>query len=236
MASAVLANIGTNDIERGRLNTLVETLAPLKHLFAGKRVLDFGASYGLSMVGLHHLGAGSVTGIEPDAERVTRGVALLAESGVPGKLLHVPDTARLPFPAGSFDFVLVNAVLEHIPQPRTRYIREMWRVVATGGVMLVNETPNKYLPLDYHTTGLMFVPWLSREVALRYALWRGKTHGTDHWESSGWRGLGHYELMKHLPDAKVEFPIERTRHRAFKALGLPAQLLDPYPTWIIRKR
>lgn len=212
-------------IEQVRYDTLLNTLAGYAPLFRGKRVLDFGASSGLSMLALSSLGAGEVWGVEPGAERVDR-------SSVPN-LLHIANTRSLPFSDGRFDFVLCNAVLEHIPQPRTEYIREMWRVLAPGGYLLVNETPNKYLPFDRHTTGLWFVPWLSVRMAERYARWCGWKQAD--WEHSGWRGLGHWELTCTVPQAIVSQPICRFRHRVLRLFGLPAQLLDPYPEWLLQK-
>jgi SAM-dependent methyltransferase len=149
----------------------------------------------------------------------------------------VPETHRLDFPAGHFDVVVANAVIEHIPQPRQEHIREIWRVLRPGGTLFINETPNKYLPWDYHTTGgLWFVPWLPSGVARRYAIWRGRYKPGEDWAHSGWRGLGYYELTRAIPGRfRVEHERSRVRHRVFRKLRLPAGLIDPYPTYVIRK-
>ena len=201
------------------------------------RVLDFGAGDALSMVALLDLGIRNVDGVDVVASEVDRGQKFLAEAGGdPARLLHVPDTRRLPFPDRCFDTVVANAVLEHIAQPRDAHIREVWRVLRPGGHWLICETPNKYLPLDFHTTGLMWVPWLPSSLARRYALWRGRFSADKPWESSGWRGLGHFELLNALPTAyRVIHEQSRFRHRVFRAMGLPASLLDPYPLWILQK-
>ena len=82
----------------------------------------------------------------------------------------------------------------------------------------------------------MWVPWLPREVARRYAVARGRFRPDGEWSSSGWRGLGYRELVRALGGPYTLVP-ERTRprHRLLSALRLPASLLDPYPTWILRK-
>lgn len=223
-----MPSVAIDAVESGRQETLRDTLYRWRHLFAGKHCLDFGASYGLSMQVLSDFGAAVVVGVEPDEKRVMRGRAAGWD------IRHVPDTRCLPFAGQAFDFILCNAVLEHIPQPRTAYIREMWRVLARGGHLLVNETPNKYLPFDLHTTGLWFIPWLPCSVAERYARWRG-WHRRTPWPYSGWRGLGHWELTSNCPGNRVMQPITNRRHRLLHALGLPAQLLDPYPEWVLAR-
>ena len=88
------------------------------------------------MIALIRLGAVEVIGVEPDRSRVERGKDLVVKS-VPGakvSIIHLPNTTVLPFSDGEFPFILANGVLEHIPHPRDRYIREIWRVLAPGGI------------------------------------------------------------------------------------------------------
>jgi SAM-dependent methyltransferase len=224
--------------ERSRFRTALEFLAPYRNLFRGERVLDYGASWGTSLVALLEHGAACVEGVDVDATRVAQGRAWLGRLGLGGRarLHHTPDTTRLGYPDRFFRFVLVNAVLEHIPQPRDQHIRECWRVLERGGVLLVSETPNKYFPLEKHTTGLWGNHWLPSRLARWRAVRAGRFDAarTD-WASSGWRGLGFYELV--APLGRYELLPERSarRHRLFTALGLPASLLDPYPIWALRK-
>ena len=84
-------------------------------------------------------------GIEQDAARVDSGAQMLAQTHLsePISLRHVSDTQTLPLPSASMEFILANAVFEHIAQPRVAYVRELWRVLAPGGSLLINETPNK---------------------------------------------------------------------------------------------
>lgn len=221
-----------NPIEQNRLENLRVTLKALQPFIRGKHCFDFGASYGLSMIAMRELGAASVTGIEPDLPRVERGNRLLAGSG---EIHFVGDTRHLPFASEQFNTVLVNAVFEHIPQPRTAYIKEAWRMVAPGGHLIVNETPNKYLPLDYHTTKLLWVPWLPKDFAHAYAIKRGKWDWRkdsipySDWEHSGWRGLGQFELFSCLESFEDVSPKTRFRHH------ICGQMFDPYPTWVILK-
>jgi ubiquinone/menaquinone biosynthesis C-methylase UbiE len=225
-------------IERERYRALKQTLRPLRPHFAGKRVLDFGASYGLSACALAELGAASVVGVEPDAQRVTRGCEIIADLRLDARisLHHVADTRRLELPDESVDVVLANAVLEHIPQPRRQHVGEVWRVLRAGGVLIVNETPNKYLPWDFHTTGLPLINWLPKPMARTVAVAAGRFRADQDWDHSGWRGVGYYELVRAIPGPyRMTHERTRVRHRVFRALGMPASLLDPYPTYIVRK-
>lgn len=225
--------------EQQRYRTLRVTLLSLRSLFAGKRVLDFGASHGPGICALLELGALEAVGVEPNRTWIESGHRLLAQSpyGSAAQLHHVADTRVLPFESESFDVILVNAVLEHIPQPRAPYIREIWRVLSMGGHLIVNETPNKYYPREIHTTGLWLLHWLPSGWARRYAIRRGRYRATDDWASSGWRGLGYFELTRPLGREYKLIPEElRPRHRLLTRLGIPASIFDPYPTWILQKR
>jgi SAM-dependent methyltransferase len=215
---------------------MLALLRGFRHLFEGQEVLDFGCAHATSVCALLELGAGRVVGIEPDLARVELGRKLIAMLGEEqrAEILHVEDTRHIRFPSRSLRVVLANAVLEHIPQPRAPYIRELWRLVGVGGQLIVSETPNKYLPLDFHTTGFWGIPWLPKSIAHRYALWRGFDLNED-WEHSGWRGLGHYELLAPLSQYTLFPELSRSRHRWLARLGLPTTLVDPYPTWVLRR-
>jgi len=227
-----------SDTERSRYENLVEKLTPWRTLFAGRRVLDFGASWGTSALALIRTGACEVVGVEPDFSRVEVGLGFVTRVGVADRvsLLHTPDTGALHFSDGAFSFALTNGVLEHIPQPRDRYIRELWRVVAPGGHLMVTETPNVYWPKDIHTTGLWFNHWLPRDTAYRRALRKGRfDRDRRDWSSSGWRGLGYRELVRPIRYYRLVHENSRFRHRFFAALGLPASIIDPDPIWVLRK-
>ena len=218
-----------NDTQVQRYRTMVESLQPLSPYIRSKRVLDFGAGYGLSVNALMELGASSVVGVEPDNERVRQGLALLDKGG---SLIHVADTRHLPFKSHEFDVVVANAVIEHIPQPRGEYIRELWRV--TKDTLIINETPNKYLPWDFHTTKLPLIPWLPKPLARGVAKMLGQ-HPQGDWDSSGWRGAGHWEIARNIKAGEYVPEMSRARHRVLDALGLPTALLDPYPLWVFKR-
>ena len=228
----------TRPIDAQRYQTLKATLLPFQKLFAGERVLDFGSAFGLSACAMIALGAKSVVGVEPLADRVREGKKILREIGYADRvsLHHVADTRKLPFADGSFNVVIAIAVFEHIPQPRAEYIREVWRQVAPGGSLILSETPNKYIPWDFHTTKLPLVNWLPKRLAHAISLGLRRVSAKEDWDHSGWRGLGYYELLRNISRPRtIVHEKTRPRHTVFRALGLPAALLDPYPIYVIRK-
>jgi SAM-dependent methyltransferase len=233
-----LAALLPSETERWRFDNLMRNLTAWRPLFSGRRVLDFGASWGISAIALIRAGAAEVVGVEPDLARVEKGRQIVhdVEPSARISLLHTPDTLALPFREGEFPFVLSNGVLEHIPQPRAASLRAIWRLVAPGGHLMISETPNKYWPKDTHTTGLWFNHWLPIGMAHRRAVRRGRFRADrQDWASSGWRGMGYLEMVRPLTGYRLIHDNTRWRHRVLAALGLPASLIDPDPLWILRK-
>lgn len=71
----------------------------------------------------------------------------------------VADGMRLPFPDGSFDVVLSNAVIEHVGgvQDQARFVLEQLRVARH----VIITTPNRWFPMETHTKA-MFKHWWPR--------------------------------------------------------------------------
>ncbi|MBZ0166094.1 MAG: methyltransferase domain-containing protein [Candidatus Omnitrophica bacterium] len=85
---------------------------------------------------------------------------------------QVPDVS-LPFADESFDVVISNQVIEHIP-PQEEHIKEIYRVLKKGGVVYM-ATPSKYAVIEPHFR-LPFLSWLPRSVADRYVRFFGHDH------------------------------------------------------------
>lgn len=73
------------------------------------------------------LGAGCVVGADRD-------LAALRSHGTIRQLV-CSDIGRLPFPAGAFDLVTANMVVEHLDAPE-KQLREIGRVLTTGGIFM----------------------------------------------------------------------------------------------------
>jgi len=77
-----------------------------------------------------------VTGVDVSAAMVEQANRLVAGEN-PNTTFVVNTERRLPFPSGSFDFVLTNIVLQHMPPSLAQgYIREFLRVLRPAGVVI----------------------------------------------------------------------------------------------------
>jgi 2-polyprenyl-3-methyl-5-hydroxy-6-metoxy-1,4-benzoquinol methylase len=170
------------------------------------RMLDLGCGSGASSAALARMGF-HVIGMDPAEVSLKIGRRAARECGVSERVTFVGGTGTaLPIRTGSFDVVLLCAVIEHIP-PACRFalLREAWRVLRSGGLLLIHDTPNRLWPYDGHTTGLWFMTWLPQRLALRYARrWsrvapRGATD--DELISGGLFAPTYWEIRKALPQA-----------------------------------
>jgi SAM-dependent methyltransferase len=67
------------------------------------------------------------------------------------------------------DVCLLYALLEHLTlDERLDTLERCWELLKDGGLLVVLETPNRLLPMDYHTSNLPFFGMLPDELALRY--------------------------------------------------------------------
>ena len=124
--------------------------------FAGKRVLDFGCGSGASTLVLSRvLPPCEIVGIELE-ERLLNIARLRAQHfGVTNlQLLKSPSGDSLPADLGEFDFIMFNAVFEHLlPHERPKLLPLVWQCLRPGGVLFLNQTPYRYSLVEVHTTG-----------------------------------------------------------------------------------
>jgi ubiquinone/menaquinone biosynthesis C-methylase UbiE len=100
-----------------------------------------------------------VTAIDLAEEMLRVGRANVRRAGLDGRIrLERWDAKRMPCPAGSFDTVISNSIVHHIPEPGA-VIAEMVRVVRPGGLLFVRDLlrPGDQATLqqlvDRHTPG-----------------------------------------------------------------------------------
>jgi SAM-dependent methyltransferase len=138
------------------------------------RILDFGCGRGTAVAKLRSLGW-DARGVDIDASYIANGIALLGERDQRGPILSVVDSAgRAPFAAGSFDILLTDQVLEHVPDLRA-VIAEIRRLTAPGGLG-IHIFPARLGLLEQHLK-LPLVQWAPtnqlRRLLIRWELATG---------------------------------------------------------------
>lgn len=114
----------------------------LLDLHDGDRVLDAGCGPGLDTCEMARLvgATGQVWGIDSDAAMIAEACVLAASQGMDAQVLHrVADATALPFAAGEFQAVRAERLLQVLPPgiaPQV-VVRELWRVLAPGGILLL---------------------------------------------------------------------------------------------------
>lgn len=172
-------------------------------------VLDFGCGTGTSAVIVARCGH-KVTGVDAEAKYLKAARMRVEDYGLShlAIFLETKVTDNLPFEDGSFDGVLASGVFEHIPpQQRDRFAVECWRLLKPGGLFYVMGSPNRFWPLEYHTTNLPFVHWLPMWLALpivrRFCKRIDGELSRERLIDGGFIGVNTFALLKWLPDSRL---------------------------------
>jgi SAM-dependent methyltransferase len=139
------------------------------------RVLDDGCGGGGMTVSFAEESR-TVVGIEP-------GDRFRDEKNVDNVAFVTADGMTLPFAADSFDLVLSHSVIEHVPDPLA-YLKEARRVLAPGGMMLLQTAPylspsGAHLPKFRLPVPLPVHLLVGRRAAFALFCWLGKH--APHW-------------------------------------------------------
>lgn len=123
-------------------------------------VCDVGCGVGRNAALLADAGS-LVTALDIDTQALKIARARSIEHGVAIRVVE-GTVLDLPFSDSSVDIVISQNVLEHVPNVDSdRALSEMARVLRAGGVLFI-QAPNKFSPIDIHTSLLPFVHWLPR--------------------------------------------------------------------------
>ena len=160
----------------------------------------------------------TVTALELTLERAQFSAVRFAQEGLNNvTVLHGGGDLALPFPDENFDLVVLNGVLEWLPDsnrghPReiqVKYLAECYRVLRPGGVVYIgieNRWGYPYwLGKREEHAHLRFVSLLPRWLANIYSLvFRGRGYATWTYSLAGYEKLLN-EVGMHL--ARVLFPV-----------------------------
>ncbi|MBL8850841.1 MAG: class I SAM-dependent methyltransferase [Planctomycetaceae bacterium] len=103
-------------------------------------VLDVGTGTALIPIELAARSLGfQITAIDLAEEMLVLGRRNVERAGYADCIsLELVDAKGLPFADGTFDAVMSNSIVHHIPEPRAVFA-EMWRVLRPGGLMFVRD-------------------------------------------------------------------------------------------------
>jgi ubiquinone/menaquinone biosynthesis C-methylase UbiE len=119
------------DIEEYR--SLAQTIAG--RVRPGAKVLEVAPGPGYTAIELAKLGSFSVVGMDISATFVEMGRRNAREAGVVVEF-QLGDAASMPFPDGSFDFIVCRAAFKNFSQPLPALL-EMHRVLRRRGTALI---------------------------------------------------------------------------------------------------
>lgn len=132
-----------------RYSLVLKTALPYLSRNKEAKILDVGTGPGVIPLVLRKMGYGvsavdtweeyseiydSKTGIKEDI------IERLERNGVQAKYCDI-EKESFPFEDGQFDIVIFSEVIEHIHSSPKKALREIWRVLATNGVLILT-TPN----------------------------------------------------------------------------------------------
>lgn len=161
--------------------------------FARKSILDFGCGCGSSSMVLARLfPEAQIVGVDLSAKVVSVAKARVEHYGFSNVTFHVsPSGEELPDGIGPFDFVIMSGVYEHLlPRERRVVIPLIWSVLKPGGVLFLDQTPNRYFFVETHTTSLPFINYLPDRLALLFAQRFSKRIARDEiWETLLRKGI-----------------------------------------------
>ncbi len=161
--------------------------------FDGKRLLDFGCGGGASTAILARMFPHTeIVGVELFGDLLTIARKRIEHYKLPNvRFLQSPSGEELPSGVGQFDVVILSAVYEHLlPQERETIMPKLWAVMRDDGFLFINLTPNRLFPVEHHTTGLPFLNYLPRSLALKTARkFSARIARDDSWEALLRRGI-----------------------------------------------
>ena len=137
------------------------------------QILDLGCGTGELTVRMRCLGY-EAYGLDVHEKHLELAKILAAENGLNKEIFILNSSNKLPFADASFDIVTMFSVLEHFNDPTLSWLLPELKRICRGIVYVL--VSNRLKLTDDHT-GLKFVPWMPRWIAVNYVKMRNKKHG-----------------------------------------------------------
>jgi 2-polyprenyl-3-methyl-5-hydroxy-6-metoxy-1,4-benzoquinol methylase len=209
--------------------------------FEGKKILDFGCGTGASTCILGRiLPQSTIVGIDfrkDHIELAKERSQIYPEIKV--SFQASPDTMTVPFETENFDFIVLNAVYEHLlPAERPLILKQLWTVLKPGGIIFINETPNSYFPIETHTTpGFPFINYLPDSLLFPLLRATKQFKGMDNEAllRAGIRGGSYGEIAGLLKKQNADFSILKpSKNGIYTPIQLAKAALpkNRLPLWI----
>ncbi|MEN6457555.1 MAG: class I SAM-dependent methyltransferase [Thermoguttaceae bacterium] len=170
--------------------------------FRGKLILDFGCGCGGSTMALCRVfPQARVVGVELEPDYVAIANLRKRHFGRNNvEFLCSPSGDALPNALDAYDFVVVSSVWEHLlPHERDQLLPMLWQHLKPQGVCFIFGTPNRYSPVEGHTTGFPLINYLPDRLACRVIKrWSRRATPADTWETllrKGVRGGSVREIL-----------------------------------------
>lgn len=230
---------GVNSRYRGFLCHLIPEITYRCGDLRNKKILDFGCGTGSSTVALAGQW-GEVAAYDIDLKSLAICQERINEHGFTDRVIfYEGDLEKIKDKMGSFDFILMNGVIEHIPLSfqglRKKVLLDLFSLLNPVGYLYINETPNRLFPFDFHTTKLWWLPWSKpgSNWAYRRAM-KTKKHleyvashsqGPLGLEERGVWGATYFEIRKYLsglPYRIMNSEKEYDRHVDYKLGKAPS--------------
>ncbi len=187
----------------------VDLLSYVRHdTIDGCRIVDYGCGSGATTLVLARMFPDAhVTGVDEDPRLIAIANRRAAWYGRRNaRFLLAPSRGVLPEPLGPADHVILAGVYEHLlPAERPILLHRLWDCLLPGGVLFLNQTPDRRFPFEPHTTWLPLINYLPARIARACAVRLSRRVPRDaSWEMllrMGIRGATPREILRILGEA-----------------------------------
>lgn len=158
--------LGRLDADRNRVIPWLDETRPLRNA----SILEIGCGTGCSTVALAEQGA-NVTAVDLDESSLAVARDRCRVYGLDVSFVQT-NAAEIDglFSGRHFDWIIFYAALEHMTiKERLSAMSATWKMLSSGSLWCVIETPNRLWYYDAHTSLLPFHMWLPDELAFAYS-------------------------------------------------------------------